>query len=169
MLLQVQALQVRAQDGQHQEGALGEAESNIHLAGRKFTKEASWPKTETGLSLQTTGGRPPDRSTKVGKPELLLFGMDPITADVGKVDLGPVVILYDNKVVGKQIRRPQGQVDQENNSKTILELRATSFRTSNPRSPRASSTPSCYLPEPHPQDFDPRRPRAASTHTGYER
>ena len=83
-------------------------ESNIHLAGRKFAQEASWPTTETGLSLQTTGGQPQDRSTKVCEPKLLMFGMDPITAD-----LGPAVVSYDDKVVGEQIRRPQGQVDQE--------------------------------------------------------
>ena len=42
-----------------------------------------------------------------------MFGMDLITADLEKVDLGPAAVSYDDKVVGEQIRRPLGQVDQE--------------------------------------------------------
>ena len=40
-----------------------------------------------------------------------MYSMDSITADLEKVDMGPVVDLFDDKVVEEQIKRPQGQVD----------------------------------------------------------
>ena len=49
----------------------------------------------------------------VNEPELRMFNMDPITVDLEKVDMGPAVVLFNNKVVGGQIRRPQKQVDQD--------------------------------------------------------
>ena len=122
-LLQVQTLQVRVQGGRGQGVAFWNAGSNVHLVRRKFAEEAGWPGTETVLSLQTTRGRPQDWSTKVypaklidkkgDEHELLMYSMDSITADLEKVDMGPAVVLFDNKVVEEQIRRPQGQVDQE--------------------------------------------------------
>ena len=43
--------------------------------------------------------------------KLLMYSMDSIMADLEEVDMGPVVKLFDNKVMKKQIKRPEGQVD----------------------------------------------------------
>ena len=40
-----------------------------------------------------------------------MYSMDSITADLEKVDMGPAVKLFDDKVVEEQIKRPEGQVD----------------------------------------------------------
>ena len=40
-----------------------------------------------------------------------MFSIDSITADLEKVDMGPAVVLFDDRVVEDQIRRPQGQVN----------------------------------------------------------
>ena len=70
-LLQVQALQVRVQDGQCQGVACWDAGSNAHLVRRKFAEESGWSGVETTLTLQTTGGRPRNWSTKVYQARLI--------------------------------------------------------------------------------------------------
>ena len=65
MLLQVQALQVRVQNGQSQGVALWDARSNIHLVRTKFAEKAGWSGSETVLTLRTIGGWHRDCCTKV--------------------------------------------------------------------------------------------------------
>ena len=42
---------------------------------------------------------------------LLMYSMDSIMANLEKMDMGPVVKLFDDKVVEEQIKRREGQVD----------------------------------------------------------
>ena len=40
-----------------------------------------------------------------------MYSMDSIMTSVEKVDMSPAVKLFSNRVVGEQIKRPEGQVD----------------------------------------------------------